>query len=281
MREAGRMDFAAITANLVLDRQGIWVSGEHSNISYPEKGNELCFNVENSSYWFRHRNECITTTLNNFPPPGTIFDVGGGNGFVSLALQNAGFDVVLVEPGVTGAANARNRGIKHVVCSTLEDAQFPPGRIPAVGVFDVVEHLRDDSGFLSEVHSLLIPEGRIYLTVPAYGVLWSDEDVFAQHMRRYTLSHIQKKLKDGGFTIDFASYVFAFLPLPIFLLRTIPSRLHFRKVSGAEGTEAEHRLPGWPIGAVIQKMLQMELTMLRRRQRIPFGGSCLVVGRKQ
>src|ERR1051325_8452402 len=47
MREAGRMDLGAITANLVLDRQGIWVSGGRSNISYPEGGNELCFNVEN------------------------------------------------------------------------------------------------------------------------------------------------------------------------------------------------------------------------------------------
>ena len=40
--------------------------------------------------------------MRRFPPPGTVFDVGGGNGFVTLAIQNAGMDAVLVEPGPEG-----------------------------------------------------------------------------------------------------------------------------------------------------------------------------------
>ena len=76
-------NFADITKNLSLDRRGFWVpANESSSISYPEGGNELWAEIEEHSFWFNHRNRVITTGIKNFPPPGTIFDIGGGNGFV-------------------------------------------------------------------------------------------------------------------------------------------------------------------------------------------------------
>jgi len=58
--------------------------------------------------------------------------------------QDAGLEVVLVEPGSAGAANARRRGIRHVVCAALEDAGFIPASLPAISLFDVVEHMKED-----------------------------------------------------------------------------------------------------------------------------------------
>ena len=70
-----------------------------------------------------------------------MFDIGGGNGFVSLGVQGAGIETVLVEPGPEGAQNAKNRGLQHVVCASFQNAAFESGKIPAIGVFDVVEHI--------------------------------------------------------------------------------------------------------------------------------------------
>ena len=54
-------------------------------VSYPEEGNEACFQIEDQSFLFRHRNDCIRELVRKFPPngKGPIFDVGGGNGFLT------------------------------------------------------------------------------------------------------------------------------------------------------------------------------------------------------
>src|SRR5580692_11450254 len=73
-----------IAANLELGESGIWFSKGNSEVSYPSAGNESCFEIEGHSFWFQHRNRCINTLVRGFPPAGAIFDLGGGNGFVSL-----------------------------------------------------------------------------------------------------------------------------------------------------------------------------------------------------
>jgi len=193
------VDIASAATNLQLRENGVWHSRSRSLISYPEDGNTLCFGIEEDSFWFRHRNNCVVEAMRLFPPMGAVFDVGGGNGYVSMGIQNAGFDVVVVEPGYEGIRNAQSRGLSNLVCSTLEDAGFKPHSLPAVGLFDVLEHVENDMGFLETIQSLLVPKGRLYVHVPAYGILWSAEDENAGHFRRYTLGDLAAKLSSVGF----------------------------------------------------------------------------------
>jgi len=78
------IDLKSISMGLELGDDGIWYSTDTENISYPSEGNDACFAVEENSFWFKHRNKCITSVVKCFPPEnnGTIFDIGGGNGFV-------------------------------------------------------------------------------------------------------------------------------------------------------------------------------------------------------
>jgi len=119
--------------------------------------------------------------MDRFPPAGAIFDVGAGNGYVSSAIKNAGLPTVVIEPGLQGSMNAHRKGLNPVICSTLEDAGFKPHLIPAVGLFDILEHVEDNIGFLTTIKTLLIPNGRLYITVPAYNFLRSVEDDYAGH----------------------------------------------------------------------------------------------------
>jgi SAM-dependent methyltransferase len=274
------IDMEEIAGNLRLSPDGIWRSGTSSSISYPSEGNDHCLAIEENSFWFRHRNACLVEMFRQFPPPGVLFDVGGGNGFVSRALIDAGVNVVLVEPGADGVRNAKARGIPTLVHSTLEDAQFRPETLPAVGMFDVLEHLEDDLGVLRSLHSYLVPSGRLYLTVPAFRFLWSDEDDAAGHFRRYTLSLLASRLRQTGFEVEFQTYFFAPLPLPIFLFRTIPSMLKIRKPS-QERSESEHSGGGGGLGTILNGTLDRELRRIKAGKRILFGGSCLVVARKR
>ena len=269
-----------ISANLHRHSNGIWYCLNSSAISYPVQGNSSCYQVEDSSFWFTHRNNCILKLLEHVPPPGTLFDVGGGNGFVSLAMQEAGRDVVLVEPGTEGANNAQERGINEVVCAALQDAEFQPSSLPAVGIFDVLEHIEDHQHFLSDIHHLLRPAGMLYITVPAYQWLWSQDDVHAGHFRRYTTRSLRKLLKESGYDVISSTYIFWFLPFPVFLRRTIPSLLKLRQTGVLAQTKKEHSKPGGIAGSALNFFLNCELALLEQGFRIPFGGSCLIAAQK-
>lgn len=276
------VDIQSISAGLKQNKDGIWFSENTEEVSYPSEGNQACFSVEENSFWFKHRNNCIVTIARNYPPKSNkaIFDIGGGNGFVSMALVDAGFDVVLVEPGDAGAAQAKARGLENVICATTHTAKFIPGSMPAAGLFDVIEHIEDDLVFLKALRPSIEAGGRVYLTVPAYSFLWSDEDVSAGHYRRYTLEQIEGVLMSAGFEIEFSSYIFRFLPLPVYLLRTLPYKLSFSKAEKSPDQAArDHAVAGGMKKNILDSLLRSEISILSRNKSMKFGGSCLVVAR--
>jgi SAM-dependent methyltransferase len=253
---------------------GIWQPAQISDVSYPEDGNDACYQIEEGSYWFAHRNECILTMLSKFPPGGEVYDIGGGNGFVSLALQNAGLDSVLVEPG-SGARNASRRGVERVIHAALEDTGFAEGSLPAAGAFDVVEHIDDDVAFLRSIHRFLRPGGRFYGTVPALQALWSEEDVHAGHFRRHDPNGIATRLRAAGFEVEFVASFFSWLVLPVFLLRSLPFRLRGTPPKPTLDTaKRDHTLPRM-LDGIVSVVHAWELDRLRRL-RSPMTGSSLI-----
>lgn len=270
-----------IAPNLELGPEGWWRSRKLSAVSYPQEGNALCFSIEDSSFWFGHRNRCILEAIRLFPPPGALFDVGGGNGYVARAIQESGLEVVLVEPGLAGVRNASKRGIRKVVHATMEDAGVLAETLPAVGLFDVVEHVQDDAGFLREVNRLMVPGGRVYVTVPAHQWLWSDEDTLAGHWRRYTVRTLRRLLENAGYTVEFATCFFGFLPLPILFRRVVPYRLGLaRKQDAGDAIRSCHE-PGSPLTRRILRMLtRRDLSRITELRPVRMGGSCLAVARK-
>lgn len=256
---------------------GIWYAPEREPVSYPEVGNADCFELEDRSFWFAHRGDCLAAVMRRFPPAGTLFDIGGGNGFVARTLIDAGFPTVLVEPGEAGARNARQRGLPDVICATLAAARFHSGTMPAVGLFDVLEHVERDADFLAEVHRCLVPRGRLYLTMPAYSWLWSDADAEAGHFRRCTLTGWQKRVEAAGFAPLFASYFFSLLPLPLFFRRVLPSHFgHHALPQKNFARDHEPRARGFT-----DRIWGAELRRLENGRAIPFGSSCLLVVEKQ
>jgi len=275
------IDIASISTRLTLSSNGIWYSAESENVSYPAGGSKACFSIEDNSFWFQHRNHCITTVISAFPPAenGTIFDIGGGNGFVSLHIANKGFNVALVEPSKSGAMHAKQRGIKNIICATSETAGFNYESLPAIGLFDVIEHIENDAEFLSAMYSLLKPGGNLYLTVPLYQALWSNEDKLAGHYRRYTTTSAKEVVKAAGFEIEYFSCFFRALPLPIYLLRALPYKLGLTK----EATEASlkaHTKSSSLTHRLINAILKPELKQLRNKQQMRFGASLILVAKK-
>jgi len=146
------------TENLI-EKDGIYFSKNKSKVSYPEDGNDACFAIEDNSFWFKHRNNCIIRLAQQYVKDKLLFEIGGGNGFVSKGLEENGIQTCLIEPGIQGCMNAKKRGLKNIVCSDLDNTGFKSGSIPSIGLFDVVEHIEYDNEFLTEIYNKLVGGG--------------------------------------------------------------------------------------------------------------------------
>lgn len=271
------MQIEQYSSGLRRSDEGIYFSAPSgAEVSYAAGGHAECFGVEDSSFWFRHRNDCIAAMVGRHGCEGALLDVGGGNGYVAERLKLEGLDVVLLEPGEEGARNARlRRHLDQVICSTLEAATFREGAFGAAGLFDVIEHVDNDRVFLDSVRTTLAPGGKLYLTVPCHSWLWSQADVEAGHFRRHTYGSIEKML-DGLFQVDYMSYFFAPLVVPQYLLRALPHRLGLTKDKGVLSTEAEHGTGDGLATRAIGAMLRREVPRVAAGKSISFGASCLV-----
>jgi len=268
-------------SNHLFNKEGIWYPSEKEKISYPDAGNADCLQVEDSSFWFMHRNNCISTLVKRYAANRVFWDIGGGNGYVSKGLQSSGISTVLIEPGELGAKTAAKRGVKNVICATFEGAGLNSDVIKAAGLFDVLEHIEDDLKFLKSLNQTMAKDGLLFITVPAYQTLWSKDDDYAGHFRRYTTEKLNKILREAGFEPVFDTYIFSVLIYPVFLLRTLPGKLGLGKnPSSKEKIQSDHKAGGLA-SKLLDWIWNKELIKLTQGKRISFGGSCLVVASKR
>lgn len=253
-----------------------WELLAESSTALSAEAHALLAEIEPQSYWFNHRNDVIAAVVRRFPPMGPILDIGGGNGYVSLGLKAGGFECIVVEPGEVGAVNAAKRGFP-VIRAPFQNLQLRDETVPCAGMFDVLEHIEDDVGALANLHRVLAQGGRLYVAVPSYRLLWSDDDVKAGHFRRYRQRALCQRLEQAGFTVEYGTYFFAILVAPIFLMRVLTALLRLKSESKAR---QDHTLPRGAIGAVFRRSFSYELAKIASGSKLNFGASCLVVARK-
>jgi len=253
---------------------------ERLDVSYPSDGLENLNLVEDSSYWYWHRNRCIHHFVEKYCTEETILDVGGGNGPVTKYLQDAGFDSILIEPDISGCRNAVERGVKKVISSKFSELTFKKGTKPfSVGMFDVIEHIEDDKQTIMEVFSALNKGSFLIATVPSNKILWSKADVHAGHYRRYTKRGLSDLLEESGFEVLESNQIFSILVFPIFILRVLPSFLGIH--SGKKNTNARDHATGEGFASkVLRRILSREFNALSEGRGRRFGSSILIVARK-
>ncbi len=275
------MDIETICEHLSQNEYGIFVSMEKRAVSFPESGYNSCFNLEENSFWFKHRNNIILAAVKRYPPKkGYLLDVGGGNGYVTRRLLDEGYPAILLEPGYDGAYNGKiKRGIPYVICSAFEDSGIPKASMAAIGCFDVLEHICDEENFLAKLSEILKPGGMFYLTVPAKGWLWSLSDVSAGHYRRYGRRQIISALGEK-FRIVYVTCFFGCLTLPLLLLRVLPFKLGIAKGKNIMSEKKEHGVNNGIHIVLLEHILTKEIKMIRDGKCKNRGTSLLVVAQK-
>lgn len=176
--------------------------------------------VQLSHFWFRARNELLQSVIHHFFPHvnGMRFlEVGFGTGIVLPVLERLGFVVCGID--INFEAVRRARSLTHAVLVRSSLLSYEP-RYPfdAIGIFDVLEHQKNDIKFLFHCRRVIKKDGLIFITVPASPRLWSTLDQQAGHQRRYTKEDLFQKLQKAHFSIEFYNY-WQFLTLPLYILQ--------------------------------------------------------------
>jgi len=153
--------------------------------------------------WRRRR----ALLLGEARPGERVLDLGCGAGRFVAALRDAGADPVGVE--LADAALARARRNVPGADLRLVAADGSHGEVDLVWCSEVLEHVPDTLGFLTEIRRVLRPGGRLLVTVPDHGRFKrtllalahydAHYDPLGDHVRFYTRRSLTRALLGTGF----------------------------------------------------------------------------------
>ena len=149
----------------------------------------------------------IVASFESFRRLGRLLDVGFGGGDLLDAAKRAGWRISGVEVTALAVANARRRGI-DAFHGTLADAKYGSELFDVVIATEILEHLVEAAGLLTEIRRVLRPGGLMWATTPhgrgvsarVLGLNWS---VIAppEHVQLFSVSGIRELLERTGFEV--------------------------------------------------------------------------------
>lgn len=237
-----------------MDSQGHAVS--YLSASMPVSMGDWWFDVATSDhFWIRRRFQVMTrladSLLSNCR---SAAEIGCGNGLLQREIENryrkpvTGFDLNVL------ALQKNVSRISPLYCYDIHqrNPEFR-GHFDLLLLFDVLEHIEDESDFLQSVRFHLASSGVLLINVPAHQSLFSDYDRAAGHVRRYSINQLAKLAECNGLRIRFSTY-WGLPLLPLLLLR---KAMKLDRSNGNAGFDSR--------GPVIN----LALSLLARCERLP------------
>jgi predicted TPR repeat methyltransferase len=193
-----------------------------------------------------------------------VADIGCGNGLLQRELEDsygisvAGFDLNQV------ALRKNVSRVSPLYCYDIHqcDPRFR-AHFDLLFLFDVLEHIEDESAFLQSVKFHLADSGRLLINVPAHQFFSSDYDLAAGHIRRYSMSYLARVAEGNGFKICALTY----WGLPLVPLLLARKGIAMQRTDGKAGFDTRG------------KSLNSILSLLARLEPLPqkFLGTSLMV----
>jgi SAM-dependent methyltransferase len=179
------------------------------------------FDVANSDhFWIRRRFQVMTGLADSLIRNSRSgAEIGCGNGLLQREIEDR------YEKPITGfdlnelALRKNVSRISPLYCYDIHqrEPQFR-GQFDLLLLFDVLEHIEEESEFLQSVKFHLASSGVLLINVPAHQPLYSDYDQAAGHVRRYSANQLAKVVERNGLSIRLFTY-WGLPLLPLLLLR--------------------------------------------------------------
>ena len=239
--------------------------------------------VEETHWWFLARRRILRELAHSLVPPSKsalAVDVGCGTGG-NIAGLARDYTCIGIDTSSEGIRFAEQRfpDVRFICGSAPGDLGDAANRAALFLLTDVLEHIEDDVGFLSELLAALRPGAHLLLTVPADMSLWSEHDTAYGHFRRYNAQSLERVWSGLPVTVRLLSYFNTRLYPMVRLVRTL-NRLR-KKSWGDVGTDLA--LPAQPVNRLLNRIFAGERKVLldllakKRTRGYPFGVSLVAV----
>jgi SAM-dependent methyltransferase len=235
----------------------------------------IFFKIQKKHWWFITKKMIVLDIIDKYLTKhdnNKVLDIGCGSGLMLNTLEKIGQTY-----GMDMSDDAINFS-KEIFNGKVEKGLLPD-QIPyeenffdLITALDVIEHVDRDIDSLKAIRSRLVSGGKAVITVPAYMFLWSSFDEMNGHKRRYTLTELNTKLVQAGFTVEKISYYNTLLFPVVFVVRMLNNVL---KRDGASDVD----MPSRPLNFILEKIFGTEKYLLKF-MNLPFGVSILAVVRK-
>lgn len=168
-------------------------------------------------------------------PGGRILDIGAGVGMF-LRGMDTGWECYAVEGSELTRRELENTGVK-VLRNLSEAVERHTGTFHVITLFQVLEHIADFEPLLKQCQRLLVPEGRLVITVPDGEAMIRQErltgcaDMPPNHINKWTPTSLSQVLMRSGFECS----------QPIFeppSWKNLQANLHMRVVADATKDES-------------------------------------------
>jgi ubiquinone/menaquinone biosynthesis C-methylase UbiE len=247
--------------------------------NFHQKEYELLVKYEKQHPWFVMRTKLILMVINKFFLKAKSFlEIGCGTGYTLLSVQRRFPSIELTGVDMYADSLPFVKAKMGDSCSLLQlDARHMPFRdhFDLVGLFDVLEHIEQDEVVLKEVNRALKKNGAIMISVPQHPYLWCSLDEIAFHMRRYTASELENKLKAAGFSIKYKTSFLSFLFPLLFVAKFVG------RSDKAKETLLERylNLP-FIFNFLLKSTFKLEYWIIKLGFRFPFGNTLFMVATK-
>ncbi|WP_108683742.1 bifunctional 2-polyprenyl-6-hydroxyphenol methylase/3-demethylubiquinol 3-O-methyltransferase UbiG [Methyloceanibacter sp. wino2] len=225
--------------------------------------------TEDRHWWFVARREILSSQIERLGLPGSarILEIGSGTGGNLRMLSRHGRVC-----GMEMDGTARELAVSKTGAEFDIRPGACPNEVPYVGdtfdlvcLFDVLEHIEEDSATLEVVRGLLADRGHVLVSVPAYQWMWSAHDEFLHHKRRYTAPELAEKLRGASLSVDRITY-FNTLLFPFAVAARFASR----------GRSPGTGIPSDAINSALRQVFSSERRLLQSFD-LPFGLSLLAI----
>lgn len=228
--------------------------------------------IQRRHFWFRARARIVLALLERHWTQGCrVLDAGCGTGLL-LSMLPADARLSGLDPSEHALEHARrtlSARSADLRKGSLPDAlPFPAQSQDLILLTDVLEHIEDDGATLRSLRALLAPGGRLLITVPAYGFLWSRHDEEHEHFRRYTRSGLATLLAATGLRpLNLSYYNTLLFPL-VLVIRVL------KRITGDHGGDMD--LPSPPVNELMYRIFAFERHWTGRLP-MPFGVSLIAL----
>ncbi|MBI5357187.1 methyltransferase domain-containing protein [Candidatus Collierbacteria bacterium] len=235
--------------------------------------------IEDSHWWYRsvHRlviGEVIgqsTKAGPYFARPGLIriLDAGCGTGGLTEQLSGLGSTVGI---DISGLALGLKPHLKaRYVNGSINDLPFADKSFNLITCISVFYHRQvSDKKAAAEIFRVLKNGGKAIFIIPAFQWAFGSHDRAVHAARRYSMSSATALLKNAGFTIIKARYIFGMI-FPEFVIKRFLDKIGVSNKMISDLAE----LPSW-LNWIFELVCRFE-NWLAKWVKLPFGSSIYIV----